>query len=241
MIHYRIISSLVCFLYDDPSLEILIQNKIVSILIEQLLSCAHLTGFTITDILQSELHLDDNDIQDGCQADLNCEALKSEKLMASTDLSGEDLQCDIVISEGSNFVDVKSDDLKSLAATGDDITSAEHANQFLSCESKSDTVESDSSKNTCIPENITLRIESSSHDPIEKTMKKDFDYDQTNQLLETSSANPSSEGKMKDFLKKSVSEPLLGKVENGDRNSGVKREVQSLEEKSEPRLDIKCF
>ena len=44
LIHNRLISALVCFLYDENSIEILLQNGVVGVLVDHLRRCAHIVG-----------------------------------------------------------------------------------------------------------------------------------------------------------------------------------------------------
>ena len=52
-IHYRIISALVCHLHDDPSMEVLLQNKLVLILIRHLKKCSGLKSLNLVETLMS--------------------------------------------------------------------------------------------------------------------------------------------------------------------------------------------
>ena len=44
LIHNRLISALVCFLYDENIIEILLQNGVVGVLVDHLRRCAHIVG-----------------------------------------------------------------------------------------------------------------------------------------------------------------------------------------------------
>ena len=91
LIHNRLISALVCFLYDENSIEILLQNGVVGVLVQHLRRCAHIVnrsaslGLGLSDEESTDL------VPPGDAAITECDSRKQDGgIWFTTEYFGED-------------------------------------------------------------------------------------------------------------------------------------------------------
>ena len=104
LIHNRLISALVCFLYDENSIEILLQNGVVGVLVEHLRRCAHIVNRSAS----SGLGLSDEEYTDLVppgDAGITERDSKQDGIWFTTECPSEDIREVMKVEDGGSVVE----------------------------------------------------------------------------------------------------------------------------------------